>query len=136
MLFKSRESGTEPENVEGPHMTKKYLAAVSLPVFCIMLSTSRAEGPPYPASRVVRRVEWHFDTVREFGRGSDQWPMTRADDGNLYAAWGEGNGFANHLKSKQALGVTRINGTPPKLTGETSGAFRSRRRNQTPSRRR
>lgn len=94
------------------------LAQTALAVALFIVPLAGAQTPPYPSSRVIREIKWHPDTVKTFGRGSDQWPMTWADDGNVYAAWGDGNGFANHLKRKQYLGVTRIKGMPPKLSGD------------------
>jgi hypothetical protein len=47
--------------------------------------------------------------------GSDQWAMTWHSDGNLYAAWGDGDGWDS--SGDCFLGITRISGTPPGLTG-------------------
>ena len=62
-------------------------------------------------------IDWKFDTHVQRGAGADQWPLTWADDGNLYAAWGDGWGW-NKQGPKRSIGVTRISGMPPDLRGE------------------
>ena len=48
-----------------------------------------AAVPPYPPSPVIARVEFDFSTHRRLAPGSDNWPVTWADDGHLYGAWGK-----------------------------------------------
>jgi hypothetical protein len=50
-------------------------------------------------------------------RGPDNWPLTWADDGALYGAYGDGNGFAPGVPEKLSLGLARIEGMPPEITG-------------------
>ncbi len=80
------------------------------------LSTAGGQTPPYPRSPVIQGVQWHFDTHLQFAPGSDQWPMTWADDDGICAAWGDGWGW-NKSGSKRSIGVTRITGSPPNLDG-------------------
>ena len=72
------------------------------------LATSR---PPYPPSPVIRGLVWadKKDIVRRAG-GSDNWPMTWADDDHLYTAYGDGHGFDPKVKEKLSLGLCRVEG--------------------------
>ena len=79
---------------------------------------SDASKPPYPPSPVVSRVTWDpVETIRRDAAGSDNWPMTWADNDALYAAYGDGNGFAPHTPEKLSMGFARIIGTPPSFSG-------------------
>ncbi|HEY8504255.1 MAG TPA: serine hydrolase, partial [Gemmataceae bacterium] len=73
---------------------------------------------PYPASPVIRGVEWAppGEIVRK-AKGSDNWPITWADDDLLYTAYGDGNGFEPRTPEKLSLGFARVAGTPPGFTG-------------------
>jgi CubicO group peptidase (beta-lactamase class C family) len=69
--------------------------------------------PPYKPSDVIRRVR--FDPPESIIRkapDSDNWPMTWADDGNLYTAYGDGRGFEPLLERKLSLGLARVEGDP------------------------
>jgi hypothetical protein len=50
-------------------------------------------------------------------KGSDNWPMTWADDDALYTAYGDGNGFEPFTKAKLSLGVAKVLGAPPDIRG-------------------
>jgi CubicO group peptidase (beta-lactamase class C family) len=68
---------------------------------------------PYPPSPVVTGVEWApCETIARFAPGSDNWPITWADDDSLYAAYGDGRGFAPFTPEKLSLGLARIDGGP------------------------
>lgn len=74
-----------------------------------------------PASRYVgtAAIEEH-GTVATASDG-DLWPSCWADDGHLYAANGDGKGFS--LDEPFAdIAVSRIDGAPPSLSGETIAA--------------
>ena len=80
-----------------------------------------AETPraPYPKSPVIERVEFDFGTHIRLAPGSDNWPVTWADDDNLYAAWGDGGGFGGtNSNGRVLLGVARIEGDGSKYTGK------------------
>lgn len=67
--------------------------------------------PPYPPSPVIARVEFDFTTHIRLAPGSDNWPVTWADDDNLYGAWGDGGGFGGtNSNGRVLLGVARITG--------------------------
>jgi hypothetical protein len=99
---------------------------------------------PYPQSTLITRLIWggHIDRYglgpiinRESGRrdGSDNWPITWADDGDLYVTYGDGYGFEPYLQEKLGLGFARLSGLPESLSatnirsasGENRGFGRS-----------
>ncbi|HET6383671.1 MAG TPA: DUF4185 domain-containing protein [Armatimonadota bacterium] len=75
--------------------------------------------PPYPPSRFIRSMTWHWDTYKTAAPGSDLWPVTWGPDGNLYAAWGDGGGFGGtNDDGRVAMGFARIKGSPENMIGE------------------
>ena len=64
-------------------------------------------------------MEFDFATHRRLAPGSDNWPVTWADDDNLYAAWGDGGGFGGSNSSGRVLlGIARIEGDAANATGK------------------
>jgi len=49
--------------------------------------------------------------------GSDNWPITWADDDNLYTAFGDGWGFEPKIKEKLSLGFAKVIGEPTNISG-------------------
>lgn len=88
---------------------------------CAAVEKSRAPSQPkapYPPSRRIKSINWAPKSeIIRMARGSDNWPSTWAADGTLYAAFGDGNGFAPFLPRKVSLGMARIEGDPPNLMG-------------------
>ncbi len=75
-------------------------------------------GAPYPPSETIRSVEWApLDAIVRKAAGSDNWPITWADDGDLYAAYGDGWGFEPKADKKLSLGLARITGGPESFEG-------------------
>ena len=77
-------------------------------------------GAPHPPSSVITSLTWEpTDTIIKKGLGSDCWPVTWADDGNIYTAYGDGWGFDDdHDQDKKlSLGFAKITGFPPNFTG-------------------
>lgn len=73
---------------------------------------------PYPPSPVVARIDFDFSTHRREAPGSDNWPITWADDGHQYAVWGDGGGFGGtNQDGRVSLGVARIEGPKDAYTG-------------------
>jgi hypothetical protein len=73
---------------------------------------------PYPSSPVVARLDWAAkETIVRRAKGSDNWPLTWGDDGNLYTAYGDGNGFEPPVPEKLSLGFARIEGEPTTFRG-------------------
>ena len=74
--------------------------------------------PPYPPSTVIPDLEWApaGDIVRA-APGSDNFPLTWADDGDQYGAYGDGWGFEPKVSEKLSLGLVRIPGPPGRPAG-------------------
>jgi len=87
----------------------------------IVLSATQKGGrgaAPYPLSPVVKGIEWApADTIIRRASGSDNWPITWADDDNQYTAYGDGWGFEPKTKKKLSLGIAKIVGLPPDFRG-------------------
>jgi len=65
-------------------------------------------------------AEESYSTYQMHGDG-DLWPSCWSNDGNLYAANGDGTAFSpfQGFNSRHDMVVSRINGRPPRLTGTT-----------------
>jgi len=91
------------------------LISVLFPLACV------AGQAPYPTSSVIGGVTWDGpSTIVRDASGSDNWPITWTANGNQYAAWGDGSGFAQGDPSNlrdSGLGVARIEGSPVSFTG-------------------
>jgi hypothetical protein len=96
-----------------------------------------AARAPYPPSPVIRSVAWAPKAaIARAARGSDNWPVTWADDGRLYTAYGDGWGFEPKVKGKLSLGFARVEGPPDGFrgvnirspTGEQTGDGRAGRK--------
>ena len=71
------------------------------------------------ALRRIRSIEWAPpETIRRAAPGSDNWPMTWADDGSLFTAYGDGWGFDPRVPKKLSLGFARITGGPDDFAAE------------------
>jgi hypothetical protein len=85
------------------------------------LNPASADGAlkaPYPPSRLIRGITWHWQTLRTAAVGSDLWPLTWGPDGQLYAAWGDGGGFGgSDTDGRVSLGFARIEGGPLDFRG-------------------
>ena len=78
----------------------------------------RAAGPPYPPSPVIRKVTWApASRIIRLAKGSDNWPVTWADDDRLYTAYGDGRGFKPLTEKKLSLGLATVTGRPPDIKG-------------------
>ena len=69
-------------------------------------------------SPVIREIAWApRETIVRQARGSDNWPLTWADDNDLYTAYGDGNGFEPGRPQKLSIGFGKVSGFPPDFTG-------------------
>lgn len=67
---------------------------------------------PYPPSDVILRVEFAKPcSIIRRAEGSDNWPITWADDDNLYTAYGDGWGFEPKTENKLSMGFAKVSGT-------------------------
>lgn len=77
-----------------------------------------ASTAPYPPSPVIAGVEWApAKTIVRRAHGSDNWPLTWADDGQLYTAYGDGRGFEPFVPKKLSMGFAKVTGAPSDFTG-------------------
>jgi CubicO group peptidase (beta-lactamase class C family) len=75
-------------------------------------------GAPYAASEVIPKIEWApAATIVRKAQGSDNWPITWADDGHLYTAYGDGQGFDPKVGKKLSLGFAKVVGGPEDFQG-------------------
>jgi hypothetical protein len=73
---------------------------------------------PYPYSTDVVGIEIASQsTMVSKGFENDNWPITWADDGDLYTAYGDGWGFRSEVETKLSLGYAKIVGDPPSFDG-------------------
>jgi CubicO group peptidase (beta-lactamase class C family) len=79
---------------------------------------SAAGAAPYPPSKLITRLEWApKETIVRQAKGSDNWPMTWADDDHLYTTYGDGWGFDPRVPEKLSLGFARVEGIPADFKG-------------------
>ena len=75
-------------------------------------------APPYPPSRVIKRITWApTNEIIRLAKGSDNWPMTWADDDALYTVYGDGRGFEPFVSEKLSLGIAKVVGHPFDIKG-------------------
>ena len=73
---------------------------------------------PYPPSKAITDIAWEpKETIIRKAKGSDNWPLTWADDGHQYTAYGDGWGFEPFVPKKLGLGFARIDGGPTDFKG-------------------
>jgi CubicO group peptidase (beta-lactamase class C family) len=83
-----------------------------------LLDAVTGTRPPAPPSPVIKGLTWApKDTIIRKAQGSDNWPLTWADDDHLYTAYGDGNGFEPMTAEKLSLGFARVEGGPDRFTG-------------------
>ncbi len=87
-------------------------------VASVIPKTSDALPPPYPPSPLITGIRWaKSESIVRKAEGGDNWPMTWADDGALYTAYGDGWGFIPKVPKKLSMGFARITGSPADFTG-------------------
>ncbi|MCC7408726.1 MAG: serine hydrolase [Phycisphaeraceae bacterium] len=80
---------------------------------------TRAFLPPAPASPVIKTIAWDPpETITRHAHDSDIWSNTWADDGHIYTAYGDGQGFYDPpVPGKLSMGIARVEGDPPNHKG-------------------
>jgi len=77
----------------------------------LLLATGAAAQSPYPPSTVISSVRFApVDEIICDADGSDNFPITWADDGDLYTSFGDGWGFDPRTDVKLSLGFARVSG--------------------------
>jgi CubicO group peptidase (beta-lactamase class C family) len=100
----------DPEKGEGFYYgVEKYLVNPLMDAY---------NEPPYPMSKLIKEVKFSPDsTIIRKAEGSDNWPITWADDGNMYTAYGDGWGFDPKVEKKLSLGLAKISDNPDDFQG-------------------
>jgi CubicO group peptidase (beta-lactamase class C family) len=81
-------------------------------------SKKLSSTPPYPPSPIIKSIRWaSAESVIRKAEGSDNWPVTWADDDAIYTAYGDGWGFEPKVDKKLSLGFARITGSPEDFEG-------------------
>ncbi len=109
-----KRTSDEHYDVLKPFLTA-IVASVKDPVRSSKLAPAKS---PYPPSAVIKEVRWApKETILRLAPGSDNWPMTWADDDALYGAYGDGQGFKPFVPKKLSMGVAKVTGNPPAIQG-------------------
>ncbi len=67
--------------------------------------------PPYPPSDFLSGISFDWDSHKRLAAGSDNWPITWADDDCQYTAWGDGGGFGgSDSDGRVSNGFARVEG--------------------------
>ncbi|MEX2558635.1 MAG: serine hydrolase, partial [Pirellulales bacterium] len=116
-LIAVRNGGTLSAEEENHAALNAHLFEPLLETITAGASTTHCIAP-HPPSRVIARIDWEDKaTIVRQAKGSDNWPLTWADDDHLYTAYGDGNGFEPHIREKLSLGFARVEGGPANFTG-------------------
>jgi CubicO group peptidase (beta-lactamase class C family) len=84
----------------------------------VMGALAPGQVAPYPPSPIIKSIAWApISEIIRRAQGSDNWPLTWADDNNLYTAYGDGWGFDPKVPEKLSLGFAVISGAPPAFSG-------------------
>jgi hypothetical protein len=69
---------------------------------------------PYCKSKHIEALSWDWARGQTEPNGSDLWPVTWGQDGNIYAFFGDGGGFGgdNH-RGRTSFGIAMMTGQPP-----------------------
>ena len=111
-----RNGGLLREATEPTHFwwaIEKFLFDPVIKAATASAGADATDGAPYPASTVVRAVNWapSSQIVRR-AEGSDNWPITWGRDDKLYTAYGDGWGFEPKTERKLSLGFATVAGDP------------------------
>jgi CubicO group peptidase (beta-lactamase class C family) len=123
-----REKGADPYDVLKPFLepiaasarpqSNARRSALSSPTLAPIGGEGQGEGALHPLSPVIKEIRWApTNTIIRRARGSDNWPLTWADDDHLYTAYGDGRGFEPFVPGKLSLGLAIIEGTSDNFKG-------------------
>lgn len=93
---------------------------VSLFLGCLKPISVFAQAP-YPPSTVITDITWD-STIVSLANGNDNWPITWAEDNNLYTAYGDGWGIDPKVPSKLSLGFAKVIGSATNFSGVNIGS--------------
>ncbi|HEY7330877.1 MAG TPA: serine hydrolase [Gemmataceae bacterium] len=88
------------------------------PIIEAITERNRTRPSPCPTSRAIAGITWAAkETIIRKAQGSDNWPLTWADDDRQYTAYSDGRGFEPFVPRKLGLGFARIEGDPQSFQG-------------------
>jgi hypothetical protein len=88
------------------------------PVMRAMGNSVSPVAAPYPRSKIIRSVSFEPEaSVIRKAIDSDNWPLTWADDGEIYTSYGDGSGFEPHVAEKLSMGFAKVLGGPDDFHG-------------------
>jgi hypothetical protein len=93
---------------------------IGIVAVCVVgvLGCGGGDAAPYPQSQVISEIRFDWSTHRRLAPGSDNWPVTWADDNHQYTSWGDGGGFGgSNEDSRVSLGVARVEGDATSYAG-------------------
>jgi hypothetical protein len=80
--------------------------------FLLLSLCVRAQNSPYPKSEIIEDIKFIWTSHNRLASGSDNWPVTWADDDKQYLVWGDGGGFGGtNSIGRSSIGVARIEGS-------------------------
>lgn len=69
---------------------------------------------PYCPSVLIRRMTWDWAHAERTAEGSDLWPVTWGQDGNVYTFFGDGGGFGgDDNRGRTSFGISMMSAPPP-----------------------
>lgn len=88
---------------------KPFFEPIAAAVKTAEASTSTTPLPPSP---LITEIQWApKESILRHAKGSDNWPLTWADDEVMYTAYGDGNGFEPYAPAKLSMGFAKVVGT-------------------------
>src|ERR1700722_2280435 len=79
---------------------------------------------PYCASSVVKGMTWDWASGYTQANGSDLWPATWGDDGNVYTFFGDGGGFGGDKeRGRTSFGIAMITNAPPPTSATAHNVY-------------
>jgi CubicO group peptidase (beta-lactamase class C family) len=110
----------EFSNAAVHHLFEPLVAAITARTERVRVDAIPRGEAPYPPSPVIAGIEWApKESIRLAASGCDNWPLTWADDGHLYGAYGDANGWNAELEKKVSCGLAKVSGGPDDFRGET-----------------
>ncbi len=92
----------------------------------VVRTPAAAAGGDAPAcpSRLIRAARWDWEHGYRAAEGSDLWPVTWGQDGDVYAFFGDGGGFGgdDHL-GRTSFGIARLRGPPPPTAATVANVY-------------
>lgn len=85
---------------------------------CVCGVLLMAADAPYPPSDAIASLTFDWSTHVRLAPGSDNWPITWADDDEQYTSWGDGGGFdGTNEHGRVSNGFARIEGNAESYRG-------------------